>query len=67
LAQFFKLLKENNVIMEMHRNNTEKRRRKIIRKCAELVRSVKPGQISVTTWQKEISYSFNVWKVNPAA
>ncbi|MGN6164241.1 MAG: hypothetical protein ACTHOF_06860 [Flavisolibacter sp.] len=53
--------------MEMRKENTEKRRRKIIRKCAELVRSVKPGQSSVIAWEKETSHSFNIWKVHPAA
>ncbi len=40
--------------MEMRKeNNTEKRRRKIIQKSPELVRSVKPGQSSVAVWQRE--------------
>ena len=63
----FKLLNENNVNMEMRKENNDKRRRKIIRKCAELVRSVKPGHNSVIAWEKETSHAFNIWKVNPAA
>jgi hypothetical protein len=53
--------------MEMRKESTEKRRRKIIRKCAELVRSVKPGQSSVEAWQRETSRAFNIWKMHPAA
>lgn len=52
--------------MEMRRENTEKRRRKLVHRSAELVRSVKPGQASVVVWEKE-SRTTNIWKMNPAA
>jgi len=57
------------VIMEMPRENTEKRRRKIIHKSAELVRSVKPGHATVAVWEREQEQArtFNIWKMNPAA
>jgi len=58
---------ENSVIMEMRKMNTEKRRRKIIHKGAELVRSAKPGQTSTAVWQREPERSFNIWKIHPAA
>ena len=63
----FKLLNKNYVIMEMRKENREKRRKKIIHKCAELVRSVKPGHNSVIAWEKETSHSFKFWKTYPAA
>jgi len=51
------------VIMEMRRENTvEKRKRKIISKGPVLVRSVKPGQTSIATWQKETSSPSSFWK-----
>ena len=53
--------------MEMRKENREKRRKKIIHKCAELVRSVKPGHNSVIAWEKETSHSFKFWKTYPAA
>jgi hypothetical protein len=53
--------------MEMRRENADRRRRKVVHKTAELVRSVKPGQSSVPVWQKEELRSFNVWKSHPAA
>jgi hypothetical protein len=63
----FKSCIEKYVIMEMRRENTERRRRKVVHKSAELVRSVKPGQFSVPVWQKEEERSFNIWKSHPAA
>jgi len=53
--------------MKMRKESREKRTRKIIRKCAELVRSVKPGHNSVAAWEKETTHSFNIWKIHPAA
>jgi hypothetical protein len=55
------------VIMEMRKESTEKRRRKIVHRGAELVRSVKPGQASVQAWEKETTRSFDFSKVYPAA
>jgi hypothetical protein len=63
----FKSCLENEVIMEMRREHTERRRRKVVHKSAELVRSVKPGQSSVPVWQKEEVRSFTIWKSHPAA
>ena len=49
--------------MEMRGNNNgEKRRRKIIQKGPILVRSVKPGQLSAFSGQKENTGSMNLWK-----
>jgi len=49
--------------MEMRANNNgEKRRRRIIQKGPVLVRSVKPGQLSAFSGQKESSSSINIWK-----
>jgi hypothetical protein len=53
--------------MEMRRENTEKRRRKIVHKNAELVRSVKPGQATVAVWERAQDRSLSIWKMNPAA
>lgn len=53
--------------MEMRRENTEKRRRKIIHKNAELVRSVKPGQASVAVWERSNERTLSIWKMNSAA
>ena len=55
------------VIMEMRKESTEKRRRKIVHRGAELVRSVKPGQASVQAWEKETTRSFDFSKLYPAA
>lgn len=53
--------------MEMRKETTEKRRRKIVHRGAELVRSVKPGQASVQAWEKETTRSFDFTKLHPAA
>jgi hypothetical protein len=53
--------------MEMRKETTERKRRKILHKNAELVRSVKPGQSAVPVWQRDSSRPFSTWKMNPAA
>jgi hypothetical protein len=63
----FKSIIRKYVIMEMRKESTEKRRRKIVHRGAELVRSVKPGQASVQAWEKETNRSFDFTKLYPAA
>jgi len=53
--------------MEIRNENTGKRKRKVMHRGAELVRSVKPGQSSAVSWQRESQPRPNVWKMNPAA
>jgi hypothetical protein len=49
--------------MEMRRENTiEKRKRKLISKGPVLVRSVKPGQSSTLSWQRESSSPASFWR-----
>ena len=53
--------------MEMRRENTDKRRRKIVHRNAELVRSVKPGHATVAVWERNQDRSEGIWKMNSAA
>ncbi|HEU4472863.1 MAG TPA: hypothetical protein VFR58_17335 [Flavisolibacter sp.] len=43
-------------------NQGEKRRRRIITKGPVLVRSVKPGQVSAASYQKESTSNTGIWK-----
>jgi hypothetical protein len=51
--------------MEM-RNENNKRRRKTIQREPVLVRSVKPGQTSVQSWERKSSAS-NMWNIGTSA
>ena len=52
-----------NVVMEMYNEkNTEKRIRKVIKKNAVLVRSVRANQSSTLVWEKENNAVRQIWK-----
>jgi hypothetical protein len=51
--------------MEM-RNENNKRRRKTIQRQPILVRSVKPGQTTVQSWERKTSVS-NLWNFGTSA
>ncbi|MFL5742447.1 MAG: hypothetical protein ACJ75B_19645 [Flavisolibacter sp.] len=49
--------------MEMRRENqNDKRKRKIISRRPVLVRSAKPGQLSVPCWQRESGSLAGLWR-----
>jgi len=52
--------------MEM-RNENNKRRRKTIQRGPVLVRSVKPGQASVQSWERKNSSVPNLWNIGISA
>lgn len=62
----FKFFKEKFVTMES-RNENNKRRRKIIQSQPVLVRSVKPGQASVQSWERKTSAVSNLWNIGTSA
>jgi len=59
-------LKENIVIMEW-RNENNKRRRKLVQSRPVLVRSVKPGQASVQSWERKNSPVSSLWNIGTSA
>jgi hypothetical protein len=52
--------------MEM-RNENNKRRRKAIQRQPVLIRSVKPGQASVQSWERKASPVSNSWNISTSA
>jgi len=52
--------------MEM-RNENNKRRRKTIQRQPVLVRSVKPGQTSVQSWERKTSGFSSLWNIGSSA
>jgi hypothetical protein len=52
--------------MEM-RNDNNKRKRKTIQRQPVLVRSVKPGQASVQSWERKASSVSNMWNIGISA
>jgi hypothetical protein len=63
IGTVLQLLNENNVTMENSaENNSRKRRRIVVKKGPELVRSVKAGQTSALTWEKTSSPLPRIWK-----
>lgn len=64
----FKFLITNNIAMETRGENNMRRRKKIIRRNVELVRSVKAGQTSALTWERETPSLPRIWNFQqPAA
>jgi hypothetical protein len=54
--------------MENRGDNNGKRRRKVVRRSAELVRSVKAGQTSTLTWERGSASLPRIWRFDqPAA
>lgn len=53
--------------MELRENHSEKRRRRIVQKTPVLVRSVKPGQNSVQSWERDNVMHTGFWRNRPAA
>jgi len=49
------------------RNENNKRRRKSIQRQPVLVRSVKPGQASVQSWERKTSALSNMWNAGSTA
>lgn len=49
------------------RNENNKRRRKVIQREPVLVRSVKPGQAPVQSWERKTSSVSNLWNVGISA
>lgn len=49
------------------RNENNKRRRKVVQRQPVLVRSVKPGQASVQSWERKISPLSNLWNIGTSA
>jgi hypothetical protein len=49
------------------RNDNNKRRRKTIQRQPVLVRSVKPGQASVQSWERKTSALSNLWSLGISA
>jgi hypothetical protein len=62
----FKFFKEKFVTMES-RNENNKRRRKLIQREPVLVRSVKPGQASVQSWERKTSALSGLWNIGTSA
>lgn len=54
------------VNMEM-RNENSKRRRKVVQSQPVLVRSVKPGQATVQSWERKSSALSNMWNAGTTA
>jgi hypothetical protein len=52
--------------MEM-RNENKQRRRKMVQRGPVLVRSVKPGQASVQSWERKTSSVSNLWNIGTSA
>jgi hypothetical protein len=48
------------------RNENNKRRRKTMQRQPVLVRSVKPGQTSVQSWERKTSIA-NLWNIGTSA
>jgi hypothetical protein len=61
----FKLLKEKLCIMEL-RNENNKRKRKTIQRQPVLIRSAKPGQASVQSWERKTS-PVHFWNIGTSA
>jgi hypothetical protein len=65
LARFSNSL--NKIVnMESRNENNNKRRRRNIQRQPVLVRSVKPGQASVQSWERKTSVS-NLWNIGTSA
>lgn len=52
--------------MEM-RNENQKRKRKLVQRGPVLVRSVKPGQASVQSWERKNSGFPSLWNIGSSA
>jgi hypothetical protein len=53
--------------MESRNDNNNRRRRKVIQREPVLVRSVKPGQASVQSWEIKTSSVSNLWNIGTSA
>lgn len=53
--------------MELRRETTERRRKKIVHRNAELVRSVKPRENDSPAPKEPQTAPVNPWKMHPAA
>jgi len=62
----FKTHSLKHVKMEM-RNENQKRKRKLVQRGPVLVRSVKPGQASVQSWERKTSDFANLWGIGSSA
>jgi len=62
----FKTYSLKHVKMEMS-NENQKRRRKLVQRGPVLVRSVKPGQTSVQSWERKTSGFSNLWNIGNSA
>jgi hypothetical protein len=62
----FQTLIDKTVNMES-RNESNKRRRKSIQRQPVLVRSVKPGQANVQSWERKSSGVSHLWNIGSSA
>jgi hypothetical protein len=49
------------------RNENNKRKRKTVQRQPVLVRSVKPGQASIQSWERKTSVVSNLWNIGTSA
>ena len=49
------------------RNENNKRKRKVVQRQPVLVRSVKPGQATVQSWERKTSEVSNLWNFGTSA